>query len=188
MERKGDAYSVNSSDQVVGRSTLCSKVNPDDSCEGASYHAFLWENGSIADLQTLILPGSGFTVNNAVNINDRGEIAGYGTLSNGDNHVILLIPCDGNRPDVEGCDYSLVDAATWQHKARHVPMFPAQRNACRSGGGAIGFTSRASSRRAGSSIKQHENYKEKNNELENMDAPVSVVPNLDFIPVGPRER
>ena len=112
MERKGDAYSVNSSDQVVGRSTLCSKVNPDDSCEGASYHAFLWGNGSIADLQTLILPGSGFTVNNAVNINDRGEIAGYGTLSNGDNHVILLIPCDGNRPGVEGCDYSLVDAAT----------------------------------------------------------------------------
>jgi probable HAF family extracellular repeat protein len=122
-DNAGSAYSVNSSDQVVGRSTLCSKVNPDDSCEGASYHAFLWENGSMADLQTLILPGSGFTVNNAVNINDRGEIAGYGTISNGDNHVILLIPCDGNRPGVEGCDYSMVDAATAAKNAapRYVP-------------------------------------------------------------------
>ena len=93
-DNDGSAYSVNSSDQVVGRSALRIKVNPNDSCESASYHAFLWENGSIADLQTLILPGSGFTVNDAININDRGEIAGYGTLSNGDNHAILLIPCD----------------------------------------------------------------------------------------------
>ena len=96
-DNAGSAYSVNSSDQVVGRSALCIKVNPDDSCESVSYHAFLWENGSIADLQTLILPGSGFTVNDAISINDRGEIAGYGTPSNGDNHVILLIPCDENR-------------------------------------------------------------------------------------------
>jgi len=79
-DNAGSAYSVNASDQVVGRSALCIKVNPNDSCESVSYHAFLWENGSIVDLETLVLPGSGITVNDALNINDRGEIAGYGTL------------------------------------------------------------------------------------------------------------
>jgi uncharacterized membrane protein len=74
----GTAYSVNANDQVVGRTTICAQVNTNDTCEGLrkQYHGFLWENGSLADLQTLALPGSGFTVNDALNINDRGEIAG----------------------------------------------------------------------------------------------------------------
>jgi probable HAF family extracellular repeat protein len=112
----GDAYSLNSKDQVVGVTVPCTSVKPDDSCEGALYHAFLWENGSMVDVQTLLVPGSGITLSGCAfcelgvyNINDRGEIAAQGILSNGDARAILLIPCDEDHADVEGCDYSLVD-------------------------------------------------------------------------------
>jgi probable HAF family extracellular repeat protein len=90
----GSAYSINRYDQIVGRSLPCAQINPDDSCDGPHYHAFLWENGSLADLQSLVVPGAAINVDEADEINDQGEIAGTGTLSNGDRHVVLLIPCD----------------------------------------------------------------------------------------------
>ena len=55
-------------------------------------------------------------------INDRGEIAARGNLSNNDQHAVLLIPCDANHADIEGCDYSMVDAAA-------LPQSPAPRYA-----------------------------------------------------------
>jgi probable HAF family extracellular repeat protein len=110
----GTAYSVNERDQVVGVTTVCARVESNDSCQGAVYNAFLWEKGSMVDLQTLLLPGSGITLSNrtgrgAYNINDRGEIAGEGLLPNGDARAVLLIPCDGDHVGIHDCDYSLVD-------------------------------------------------------------------------------
>jgi hypothetical protein len=35
-------------------------------------------------------------------INDRGEIAATGVLSNGDQHAILLVPCENMESD-DGC-------------------------------------------------------------------------------------
>ena len=35
----GTAYSVNRSDQIVGRSLVCMRVEPNDSCSGDAYHA-----------------------------------------------------------------------------------------------------------------------------------------------------
>jgi len=133
----GNADSVNAKDQAVGVTVPCAKVNPDDSCEGPVYHAFLWEKGSMVELQTLVLPGSGITLScpncgeAAYNINDSGEIAGQGVLSNGDSRVVLLIPCDENHPNVEGCDYSLVDAATAQSSTASIA--PASTSATQTG-------------------------------------------------------
>ena len=103
---------INSQGQIVGfASADC--FNED--------HAGLSENGGpLVDLQTLVLPGSGVTLTNALFINDRGEIAGRGVLSNGDQRAILLIPCDENHFGVERCDYSMADAAA-------VPQSPAPR-------------------------------------------------------------
>jgi probable HAF family extracellular repeat protein len=90
------AESINSEGQIIGES---------DNCDGVPLHAFLWENGGpIVDLNTLIPPGSGLTLTLAVSINDRGEIAGQATTSNGDNHAFLLVPCDEKHGDGEGCE------------------------------------------------------------------------------------
>lgn len=91
---------INSKSQIVGSSGLC----------GIAKHAFLSEGGSpIIDLNTLISPGSDLTLTGAVYINDRGEIAGFGVLPNGDEHAYVLIPCDGDHTGVGGCDYEPVD-------------------------------------------------------------------------------
>jgi len=100
---KSTAYGINSHTQIVG-----------DSNE----NGWLWENGSIVDLNTLVPPNSNVHVAAAIGINDRGEIVAEGLPGDGSEHVVVLIPCDDDHPGVEGCDYSLVDAAT---QMRSVP-------------------------------------------------------------------
>jgi probable HAF family extracellular repeat protein len=96
-----EAVYISSRGEVVGYSFTCDLSASD---------AFLWENGSIVDLNVLIPSSSGFYLWTAEFIADNGEIAALGLLPNGDSHVVLLIPCDENHPGVEGCDYSMVDA------------------------------------------------------------------------------
>jgi probable HAF family extracellular repeat protein len=95
------AASINSRGQIVGSgSAVC---GPED-------HAFLWENGGpIVDLATLVLLGAAVTLIEAIYINDRGEIAARGKLANGDERAIVLLPCDEDHADIEGCDYSVKD-------------------------------------------------------------------------------
>jgi len=40
------------------------------------------------------------------------------------NHSVVLIPCDENHPDVEGCDYSMVNAATATEQSAARPNIP----------------------------------------------------------------
>lgn len=95
---------INTEGQVVGGTFDCNTAG--------FLHAFLWESGRpMVDLNTLVPPNSDLLLIGALSINDRGEIAGQGLTSAGDNHPFLLIPCDENHPGVEGCDYSMVDAS-----------------------------------------------------------------------------
>ena len=48
----------------------------------------------MVDLNDLVVDGPDIQVAFAYTINDRGEIAGLGFLPNGDEHAVLLIPCD----------------------------------------------------------------------------------------------
>lgn len=109
------AASINASGQVVGLSgpNGCSTVLP-----------FLWEDGGpMVDLNTLVPPNSSIQLHEALQINNRGEIAGNGVDANGNFHAVLLIPCDENHPDVTCCDYSTVDASTAAQSAapRSIP-------------------------------------------------------------------
>jgi probable HAF family extracellular repeat protein len=89
------AFSINSRGQIVGGSTDCS----------SSLHAFLWEQGGpMIDLNTFVPASSDLTLTEATLINDRGEIAVQGVLPNGDTHAVLLVPCDEEYGDREGCE------------------------------------------------------------------------------------
>ena len=104
-----NAVSINQRGQIMGYSTPF--------CNSETFHPFIWENGNMYDLRALIVPGSDVTLGEFITLNDRGEMAGVGTLPNGDLHSVLLIPCDAEHEDVEGCDYKLVDAAAASSKA-----------------------------------------------------------------------
>jgi probable HAF family extracellular repeat protein len=96
------ASSINAKTQVVGASS--------PRCDFDNARALLWEDDSLSNLNALVPYHPGLLLRKAENINDRGEIAGTGVDPSGNEHAFLLIPCDENHPDVEGCDYSLVDA------------------------------------------------------------------------------
>ncbi len=82
-----DGDSINSRTQVVGTSFKC---------DGSFTTGYLWQHGAIVDLNTLIPPSSALHVFFPFYNNDRGQIAGLGTLPNGDVHAVLLVPNDHN--------------------------------------------------------------------------------------------
>ncbi len=60
-------------------------------------HAFLFTNGTMLDLNTLIVSGSGyatsgFTMTTAKGISNSGFITGIGTSADGSTHAFLLTP------------------------------------------------------------------------------------------------
>jgi probable HAF family extracellular repeat protein len=76
---------VNDESQVLGDS-FPSCASSDTS------HAFLWDNGYIVDLNTLVPPNSPLLIFYAYNINNRGEIAVNGIDAHGIEQAALLIP------------------------------------------------------------------------------------------------
>jgi probable HAF family extracellular repeat protein len=57
----------------------------------ASYHAFLWSDGAMRDLNELIAPGSGWVLEEASGVNDAGQIVGSGSHL-GQHRAFLLQP------------------------------------------------------------------------------------------------
>jgi probable HAF family extracellular repeat protein len=54
--------------------------------------AWIWSGGTFQNLNSLIPPGSGFTLDNATAINDNGQIVANGYNSVGQEHAFLLTP------------------------------------------------------------------------------------------------
>jgi probable HAF family extracellular repeat protein len=87
------AYDINDSGQVVGWSLG---------------RAYIYEDGVVTDLNTLIPAGSGLTLYAATAINNAGQIVGY---ARGGNrfHAFLLTPVDPGTPAVSVGDVSVTE-------------------------------------------------------------------------------
>ena len=92
-----EAYDINNSDQIVG-------VSQYKGLPARIFHAFLYENGSMRNLNDLIACDSPWTLNEARSINDydsgfnSGAITGTGLL-NGEKRAFMLMPVAGSTPD-----------------------------------------------------------------------------------------
>jgi probable HAF family extracellular repeat protein/T5SS/PEP-CTERM-associated repeat protein len=74
------AYDINNKEQVVGALQT-----------GQNSHAFIWANGQMQDLNNLIPANSGWVLQEARAISNKGKIAGFG-LFNGQTRAFLLDP------------------------------------------------------------------------------------------------
>ena len=80
------ATSINDPGDVVGVS-----FDPD-----GNPRAFLWRNGTMTDLNTLVPDDAPLFPLFATAVNSRGEIVGFGATQGGDVHGFLLTPANGN--------------------------------------------------------------------------------------------
>jgi probable HAF family extracellular repeat protein len=111
-----EAFAVNASGEAVGQSF---------SCDTGIAHSVLWEHGLIFDLNTLIPRNSDLQLDNTFAISDRGEIAGFGvpsgcSLDTQCGHAFVLIPCDEEHADNDGCEDS--DSATTATQDNPAPV------------------------------------------------------------------
>jgi len=80
-----EAIGINDAGDVVGVS-LDAMFNP---------RAYLWKNGAMTDLNTLIPAGSPLSLLTACSINSREEIVGFAVDSKGNIHGYMATPSDG---------------------------------------------------------------------------------------------
>lgn len=83
-------YAINAQAVVVGQASNDSPT---------SRSAFVWQNGLITDLNTLIDSGLGWVLQIATGINDNGQITGTGTVG-GQTHAFLLTLVGGLSPQI----------------------------------------------------------------------------------------
>ena len=75
------AWGINDHGEVVGYSNTA----------GGQEHAFLYSGGTMVDLNSLLVPGSGWTLKRAYAINNAGQIAGWGADPFGGTQVAFLL-------------------------------------------------------------------------------------------------
>jgi probable HAF family extracellular repeat protein len=109
------AFGTNENGDVVGGSCVDISLN--------DCRAFLWQNGRMIDVNSLVAAGSTplylFFGND---INARGEIAAFAfDQSNQEFHAAVAIPCDDAHADVAACAASATDQASVD---KHVSVVP----------------------------------------------------------------
>ncbi len=86
------AFSINNVGTVVGGS-----LSEDDE----TFHAFIRNDGTLVDLNDALPADSQWELSQALGINDRGQVLGFGNFK-GQLHMFLLVPRDeAARPGAE---------------------------------------------------------------------------------------
>jgi len=115
------AFGVNNAGQVVGVS-LTSTLD---------FHAFLYNQGNMTDLNAMVPATSGWTLEYAYSINDTGQIVGYGSYRGSAQRAFLLTPdTSAAVPEPAShalCSVVLVGLALMRALHRH-PNTPAHGN------------------------------------------------------------
>ena len=86
----GIAAGINNRGEVVGASVSApgpATGNP---------RAYVWQNGVMTDLNSLVPARSPLYLLTAIAINDSGEIVGFGATDDGDLHGFLATPCSAS--------------------------------------------------------------------------------------------
>jgi probable HAF family extracellular repeat protein len=106
---KSIARAINNHGQIVGEAMCITS--------GAPKAAFVWQDGVMHNLNDLIPPGTGLDLRSARDINDAGQIVGYGINPAGQLRAFLLEPQqpqgDLNGDGVVGVNDFLLLLAVW---------------------------------------------------------------------------
>ncbi|MEO8629568.1 MAG: Ig-like domain-containing protein [Betaproteobacteria bacterium] len=105
---------------AVGRSGTCQG--------GFKFHAVLWQDDKVTDLNDLVTPVDGITLVSAEGINNAGEIVGYATTTAGDRAFLLRpivphAPSSSSNPVVS----SQAIVLSWQDRSRNESGFEIER-------------------------------------------------------------
>jgi probable HAF family extracellular repeat protein len=95
-------YAINNAGQIVGYSSLAD----------GTVHAFLWQNGQMVDLNSLLPAGSGWELQIAQFINDAGRIVGTGTLNGVSQPFILDLAAANSAPVANAGANQVVECAS----------------------------------------------------------------------------
>jgi probable HAF family extracellular repeat protein len=98
-----DAFMLNNRGQVIG---------PSFDCDGQIVRGYLWNNGVSIDLNTFVPADSDVQLADPLFINNKGMMSVTGFLPNGNQHAVILLPCDDDQMD--GC----IDSSASKSRAR----------------------------------------------------------------------
>jgi len=97
------AMAINNAGQIVGMANTSQPgkwlwFNDETTTQSQIAHAFLYQNGQMIDLNSVIPAGLGWTLISANLINNLGQIVGLGLAADGTDHYFLLTPSNLPQP------------------------------------------------------------------------------------------